>query len=298
MIAANNGWFIALDNLSHLLSWLSDCLCRLSTGGGFSTRTLYENDEETIFAAIRPIVITGIEEVATRGDLIDRSLLVSLPTIPEDQRRPEAELWKEFNQAVPRIFGALLDALVCAIRNLPTTKLDRIPRMADFALWSTAAEPALGLSAGEFMHAYTDNRDSANEIALDSSIVAKYIIELAEGSGFSDTSTELLEMLNGRAGYERLDGQPGKRPPQYWPKSPRALSGELKRLAPNLRQAGIEVSFERTRKSRIVTITRAHTKSSVTSVTSVTSVIRPEKPAATSDAGGDASLARDEDTEY
>src|SRR5262249_19586522 len=83
MIAANNGWLIALDNLSYVPPWLSDCLCRLSTGGGFSTRTLYENDEETIFEATRPISINGIEELATRGDLIDRSLFVSLPTIPD-----------------------------------------------------------------------------------------------------------------------------------------------------------------------------------------------------------------------
>ncbi len=36
-IAAANGWIIALDNLSHIEPWLSDALCRLSTGGGFAT---------------------------------------------------------------------------------------------------------------------------------------------------------------------------------------------------------------------------------------------------------------------
>jgi hypothetical protein len=65
MIAANNGWTIALDNVSHLWGWLSDALCRLSTGGGFATRTLYGNDEETIFDAQRPVILTGIEEVAS-----------------------------------------------------------------------------------------------------------------------------------------------------------------------------------------------------------------------------------------
>ena len=73
MIAANNGWVIALDNLSGIQAWQSDCLCRLSTGGGFSTRTLYENDEETIFDATRPAIINGIDDVATRADLLDRS---------------------------------------------------------------------------------------------------------------------------------------------------------------------------------------------------------------------------------
>jgi hypothetical protein len=61
MIAATNSWCMALDNISHLPAWLSDAVCRLSTGGGFATRTLYENDEETIFDAQRPIILNGIE---------------------------------------------------------------------------------------------------------------------------------------------------------------------------------------------------------------------------------------------
>lgn len=40
MIAANNSWCLAYDDLSHVPPWLSDALCRLSTGGGFATREL------------------------------------------------------------------------------------------------------------------------------------------------------------------------------------------------------------------------------------------------------------------
>ena len=54
IIAANNSWICAFDNLSKVPDWLSDALCRLSTGGGFGARTLYTNDEETIFAAKTP----------------------------------------------------------------------------------------------------------------------------------------------------------------------------------------------------------------------------------------------------
>ena len=61
MIAATNGWVVALDNLSHLSTWLSDALCRLATGGGFSTRELYTHDEEKLFDAQRPVILNGIE---------------------------------------------------------------------------------------------------------------------------------------------------------------------------------------------------------------------------------------------
>ena len=48
MIAATNSWLLAIDNISDLQPWLSDCLCRLSTGGGFSTRELYTDMDQFI----------------------------------------------------------------------------------------------------------------------------------------------------------------------------------------------------------------------------------------------------------
>jgi hypothetical protein len=57
MIAASNGWVAAFDNLSYLTLDLSDALCSLATGGGFATRTLYSDDDETILVAERPILL-------------------------------------------------------------------------------------------------------------------------------------------------------------------------------------------------------------------------------------------------
>jgi hypothetical protein len=111
MIAATNGWVIGLDNLSHLSVWLSDAICRLATSGGFASRELYTDDEETIFAATRPVVVNGIEELATRGDLLDRAIILYLPAIAEEQRKPEAILWRTFDATRPLILGALLDAV-------------------------------------------------------------------------------------------------------------------------------------------------------------------------------------------
>jgi hypothetical protein len=88
MIAAKNSWIAGFDNLSHLRPWLSDALCQLATGGGFSTRQLYSDDEEQFFEATRPILLNGIENVISRGDLTDRALVVYLPVIPADRRKP------------------------------------------------------------------------------------------------------------------------------------------------------------------------------------------------------------------
>ena len=102
MIAASNGWMVSLDNLSYVTPELSDGLCRLATGGGFATRTLYENDEETFFAAQRPSILNGIEDIGTRSDLLDRALIVDLPRIEPKHRRAEKFFWLEFEEARPR----------------------------------------------------------------------------------------------------------------------------------------------------------------------------------------------------
>src|SRR5262249_25759551 len=183
MIAANNSWCLAYDNLSHIASWLSDALCRLSTGGGFGTRELYTDQDEIIFESQRPVLLTSIEEVAERSDLLDRCLIVSLGQITDDKRRAEAELLSAFEQVRPRILGALLHAVSVALRRLPEIKLSNLPRMADFAVWVTAAEPGLGWDEGTFSAAYQGNRDSANEIALEASVVARPLLELLETEG-------------------------------------------------------------------------------------------------------------------
>ena len=237
MISANNGWVITLDNLSRMPTWLSDALCRLSTGGGFATRTLYENDEETIFDAMRPIVITSIEEVGTRGDLLDRSVLLSLPTIPDSKRMKESDFWRMFHAKHAAILGAMLDAVSEALRRVDTVTLSSLPRMADFAVWGTAGEKALGLQPGEFMAAYTGNREAGNELAIEASPVGKMIMKLMSTvSTWSGTATDLLGALDDLADEKvrRL---------KSWPQTARKLGGDIKRLAPNLRAVGIEVDF-------------------------------------------------------
>src|SRR5262249_23185806 len=161
MIAADNSHLLAFDNLSGLPIWLSDALCRLASGGSFAVRQLYTNDEEVLFEAVRPILLNGIEEIS-RPDLGDRALFLTLPPIGEALRRPEKELWREFEIARPRILGALLDAVVHGLRAMGRIHLDRLPRMADFALWATACETALW-PAGTFARAYAANRRTAIE---------------------------------------------------------------------------------------------------------------------------------------
>jgi hypothetical protein len=249
-VAAANSWVVSFDNVSRLPVWLSDSVCRLSTGGGFGTRELYSDAEEVIFDAQRPVIMNGIAELATRPDLLDRSLLLYLPRIGSTERKAEADLWADFDRARPALLGAALDAVVGALRNLSNTTLDESPRMADFALWATAAEPALGLKPGAFLTAYCGNREAADSLALEASPIAQPVLDLVPAGNWKGTATQLLQALNLKAD-EDVQRQPG------WPRSASALSNELRRLAPVLRGAGLAVTFLRKAKgTRLVLLER------------------------------------------
>jgi hypothetical protein len=250
MIAGTNGWIVALDNLSRLPVWLSDAICRLATGGGFSTRELYTDAEEMLFDAQRLTMLNGIEELATRGDLLDRAIVVYLPGIPEDARRPEAEVWRDLERAQLLILGALLDAVRAALARIATVKLARLPRMADFALWVAAATDALDWNTDGFLQAYAGNRQQAIELALDAALMVTPLRDLlaARDSAWQGTASELLHALEEQA-PERLRKAPG------WPTNGRALSNALRRVAPNLRQTGVDITFQAGRRQgRIITI--------------------------------------------
>jgi hypothetical protein len=251
-IAAGNSWLLAFDNLSGLPPFLSDALCSLATGGGLATRELYTDADEKLFSAIRPIVLNGIEDIATRPDLLDRAVTLTLPEIPEERRRDEEELFRDFETVRPRVLGALLDAVSAGLRNRPGVRLSSKPRMADFASWVVAAEPALGWPAGAFLDSYLGNRSAANEQALESSPAAGLLLVwMATRSAWEGTAAELLAELEKLA-----DEKTRKR--RDWPQTARALSGQLRRLAPNIRRAGVSVTFGRHRRTGTpITLERA-----------------------------------------
>jgi len=248
MISATHSLVLAFDNVSGLSDQTADDLCRLATGGGLSTRTLYADDEETLFDATRPIALNGIADLLERDDLSDRALPVLLERIPEEARQAEAALWAAFEHDRAAILGALLDAVSTALRNLPTTHLDRLPRMADPALWVVAAAPALGWTPGAFMAAYSESRAATAIAALDDSPLARAVLTLLEEHpAWRGSASALLEALNvGRGEAERKA--------EGWPKRPNTLSGTLRRLAPSLRAANADVQFLELHGKRIITL--------------------------------------------
>jgi hypothetical protein len=88
------------------------------------------------------------------------------------------------------------------------------------------------------MDAYWKNRSAANSVALDALPLASAVISFVESRGrWAGTATVLLQELN------KLTEDDTKRQ-RIWPKASNALSNKLRRLMPNLRDAGIAVTLD------------------------------------------------------
>jgi hypothetical protein len=254
ILAASNSLVVAFDNLSGIPNWLSDACCRIATGGGFSSRKLYSDDGEVIFDVRRPQMLNGIDDVAHRGDLRSRALILNLEPIPEEDRRPEKEILAEFERLRPELLGALLTIVSTAMKNRGMVNSANLPRMADFARWIQAAEPALPWDAGQFERTYTEANQKAVETALEGSPVARVLMRIIEKrTTLSGSCSTILEHLNEEAN-EKEKGM------KTWARDSIRLSAILKRISPELRLAGIEVHLGRAHKGRWITISRAKSK--------------------------------------
>lgn len=243
-IAATNGWALAFDNISGLSQPISDTLCKLSTGGGLSTRQLFSDDDETLLTALRPVILNGITDFVDKQDLVSRSVQVRLPSIPKSERKSEAQLWRDFADVQSEIIGGILDTAVHGLQELPITTLETLPRLADFALWVTACESSLGWQKGAFMEAFQNAQEDLIKDALEAEPVAVALLKLPKhGDGLSVewnmTASDLLDLLN------EVEGHKDKRPPKEWPKAAHVLSGILKRIKPALLEQGLSVQQTR-----------------------------------------------------
>ncbi|MFF5888405.1 ATP-binding protein [Streptomyces globisporus] len=242
------GWVTALDNLSHLAPDLSDLMCCIVTGAESIKRALFSDGDVVRSRYRRPLLLTGIDVGVIRPDLAERLLPLRLerPKV----RRTEAELWREFEAALPVILGSLLDLTV----KVRATEAD-IPsdlRMADFAHLCAQIDAATGFGT---LPAYRSSLDELNDDVIEGDLLAQTVLKhaagLEPGTETRMTSSEWLHLLSGL--YSGDDFRPL---PKGWPTTGKVLSDRLKRLQPTLAARGLLVDWGRTKEGRYVEMTR------------------------------------------
>jgi hypothetical protein len=233
-VAASRRWVLGYDNVSSISPEQSDLLCRIATGFGFSTRTLFETDGETVFELARPQILTSIDHVVTRDDLSDRLLMVLLPAIEKSQRLKKAALEAKLEALRPGLLGALLTVLSKTLAELPNIPAENLPRMADFGHFGLAAAKVLDFPDGEFIRVFDLNRETARQVVLESSPLAEAIQAMARKGNFKGTPSELLNQLESHADASVVKSR-------FWPKASNTLSRQLNRLKPDLEAVGIVI---------------------------------------------------------
>lgn len=248
---ADHHAFLYFDNLSNLPTKMSDALARVSTGDSYSKRRLYSDDDDVIYFIRKTIALNGINQVITKPDLLDRSILIKLERITPQKRRSEKEFWPAFHHDKPEILGAIFDVLVKALATYPTIEPGEVFRMADFTHWGCAIAEAAGYGQQAFMDAYRHNLDRQNEEAIEASPVAKAIILFMKGKyGWEGSPEELRSQLTKHKDVFDL----GLSSSPLWPKAPEWMTRRLNDVQTNLNAIGIRVEIERTPEGRKIVL--------------------------------------------
>jgi len=245
----HHNYVVVYDNVRIVPKWFSDEICKAVSGAGNSKRKLYTDDEDVAYNYKRCILVNGINNVLTEPDALDRSIILDFTRISDEKRREEAEVDAEFEAMKPGLLGYILDILVEALSIKPPIKLERKPRMADFAVWGEAIARAMGCKDLEFLDAYYSVLERQNVDAVEATLVGPATVNFVgtwpQGTAKWEGSPDaLLDELRKVAEAFRIDTRD-----LMWPKKGNSLTRKLKPLLPDLCQ-GYQIDIAITRDAK------------------------------------------------
>jgi len=227
-------YYVSLyDNISYLPGDISDLFCMASTGGAVDIRKFYTNEDSVIMSFKHCVILNGIKIAIKKPDLLDRTILIKLKRV---DAKEESVINAAFEEALPEIFGGLLDTLSKALELYPTITLDKLPRMADFAKWGYAIAEAIGGHGEQFIKDYAANIADQNDLIASGNKLCQAVLELMENKvSYPTTIGKAFEELKRLA---RTDAQD-----RSFPRRSNELRPYLEELGPVLDSFGIQFEF-------------------------------------------------------
>ena len=197
IVSAANSYLLNFNNVTDLDTKIQNAFCTISTGGVAANRALNTNSDQHILNTKNPVIINGIVNPATREDMLQRSIIINLPPIYDEQRKDEIEIKADFELDLSKIRGGLYNIVkgVLAINEsfvCPST----LNRMADFTLLGNKVEEVLQWEKGSFKAAYDLNLSISEHNLLERSEVSQSLIEYCQHGDFKGTLAELLVEMN------------------------------------------------------------------------------------------------------
>jgi hypothetical protein len=225
------------DNLTAVSGTASDEICRLITGTAREGRQLYSNDAISTAPIMRPLGLTAVGVPAgLRPDALDRLIVVDAPTIA--QRVDDAELQTRFEDAHPRLLGAVCDAVSAVLRWRGKVAAPTEHRMASHAAVLAAVDKAV--EAGELagcprglLEAYVaTHRRIVERTAAEDTFGAAVLALVAQHKKWTGRASELRTAAAAMTPWGE-SAAPG------WPATARAVPAVLAHLQNGLAALGV-----------------------------------------------------------
>jgi len=154
---AFHNWMLVFDLVHRMGRKMSETLCAISSGDAYE---IPQPDlrNPLVFQIARPIILIAPYDETQRAwtpprTLAARTITVDLPRLTA--MKPEAYLWRKFEEIRPAAFATLCEAVSTALRRIRDIELGNVTRFPDCAAWTAAAAPALGLDESEIIEPFT-----------------------------------------------------------------------------------------------------------------------------------------------
>lgn len=258
-----------LDNLSNIDNRVSDIFCQVCTGASISYRQLYTDQGENIAQFRHVVIVNSISLAIVNADLMDRSIILKCNRISQEDRKPEDELWEAFEAARPGILGGIFDTLVKAMAIYPTIKIEKLPRLADFAKWGYAIAEALGHSGNQFIEDFSQNVKRQNESVAEKNVLCQAVLQL-----MSDKEVFHKSVSDAHIALKNIAREDAK--DVTFPKLPHLLRKGLEILRSTLAEHGITYQYIEQRESSGIKVLFSKTAAPATLLTFGSDPTSPE----------------------
>jgi len=184
------------DNSSHVDVDVSDLLARITTGGELISRAHYTNDEAHVTQLMRMVIINGIMDGFTRGDLASRSVSFELQPIGESELTGLSNLLKEWGEFQPYLFTSLLEITSHVLHELATPREQvRSPhRNMDLVQIISIVSQKLGMNGMSYLE---DSIKSLSTVVMSSSVFSDSLRKAIECAANGTNNCAHCRLFNG-----------------------------------------------------------------------------------------------------
>lgn len=233
---AQGDHLVSLDDVENLKPEIQRELKTVMQGTLIDIPGLRRQYKTKIHAA-RPLVMNGLESVATERDLAESTLVIELPTLKRQEQGYLAHLEKQAK--LDGAYSSMIVLLAYVAHNWKSyqPRCSLPPGLEDFCRIGCLAAEGLGKTADDFMLQLRDSLQRRYELELAESPVAAALLS------YHKTSEEdCVEVTAGQLLSDLEVHRPKRADTSVWPNTPRKLGALLRKNIQLLKAHGLEVT--------------------------------------------------------